>query len=278
MRRAWRTVGPWLTTALVTVEIALVGAGRLSVGDAIVIVVAVEILLVVTAIGRGFDAVRAYRTGRVQGRDGWAAALDALAEVLPRPVARILVIEIRMWVCLFRWPAQRRPVPPMFGYGAALRPVARIVLALVIGEGALVEMVLFFVLGHGSAWVWIALALHVYGLVWIGGFVGSLSVVPHRVDERWVTLNDSVFMTLRIPLDRVEAVMTRHRSNFGRSGLRVVDGAALLGYGDTTVRIVLAGDTPLRWDSSTPVADTVRTIDLTADDPDGFVAAVKART
>jgi hypothetical protein len=270
MRRAWRTVGPWLTPALVIVEIVLVRAGTLSVSSAILIVVAVEALLAVTAIARGLGAVRAFRAGRARGRDGWTAALDGLAEVLPRPVARLLIIEARMWVCLARWPAHRRPRPSTFGYGAALRPIMRIVLGLAIGEGALVEVILFLTLGHGSAWAWIALALHAYGLVWIGGFLGSFSVVPHRVDERWIILNDSVFTALRIPIEQVDAVVTRRRSNFGRSGFRVVDGAALLAYGDASVRIVLTG-------SGEPVADGVHTIDVTADDPDAFVGAVRAR-
>jgi hypothetical protein len=54
-----------------------------------------------------------------------------------------------------------------------------------------VEAVLVAVLGHGNPWVWIALGLHGYGLSWIGGFLGSLTVLPHKVGSTALVLRDS---------------------------------------------------------------------------------------
>lgn len=70
-----------------------------------------------------------------------------------------------MWVCTVQWIGRRAPPGRVFGYGAALRPIMRIVLGLVVLEGVAVELLLGFLLGHTSPWLWLGLALHLYGLV-----------------------------------------------------------------------------------------------------------------
>lgn len=273
MKRLWGRAGPWLTLVLVLVEVVLVWTSVLTLLDAVIIIVVVELLIAVTALSRGYSAVRAFRSGRAGGRDGWTAAEDALARMLPPTVAKVLLIEAHMWVCLVRWLGRRRPVGTTFGYGAALRPLLLIVLWMVIMEGIVVEAVLVAVLGHTSPWVWIALGLHVYGLIWIGGFLGSLRVLPHELDEQSLRLRDSVFAVYTVPLMGIASVVRRTRTRTGRSGFVVEDGAAVLAYGDTTVRVVLTPAAVISAGSE-PVKDPVRTIDLTVDEPEVFVTAL----
>jgi hypothetical protein len=278
MRELWRRVGPWLTIMLITVEIVLVWTGVLSLLNAVIIIVVVEALLVVTALGRGVVAIRAFRAGRIDGRDGWAAAEEALGELVPPQLARILLIEARMWVCLVEWITRRRPPERVFEYGASLRPIMRIVLGLLVIEGLVVEAVLAAVLGHDNPWVWVALGLHVYGLIWIGGFLSSLSVLPHQVGPTALVLRDSVFTVINIPLTAIASMTERRRGHSGRSGFTVDDGTGLLAYGDATVRIVLHPDSKVRV-GTRPALAGLRRIDLTADNPTAFVRAVhEART
>jgi hypothetical protein len=273
MRGLWQRVGPWLTILLIAVEIVLVWTGVLSLLNAVIIIVVIEALLVVTALGRGVVAVRAFRAGRIDGRDGWAAAEDGLAELVPRQLARVLLIEARMWVCLIEWITRRRPPGRAFGYGASLRPIMRIVLGLLVIEGLVVEAVLVAVLGHGNPWVWVALGLHVYGLIWIGGFLGSLTVLPHKVGSTTLVLRDSVFAVISVPLTAIASVTERRRGHSGRSGFTVDDGTGLLAYGDATVRIVLQPHAKVRVGTG-PAPAGLRRIDLTADNPTAFVLAV----
>jgi hypothetical protein len=273
----WRRIGPWLTPLLVAVEVVLVWSGVLSLLDAVIVAVVVEALLAVTVIGRTVAAVRSFRTGRSCGRDGWTAAEDACAEVLPRPAARVILIEARMWVCLVRWLGRRRPTGVTFTYGRNVAPLMRIVLALVVVEGVIVEAVLATVLGHAGPWVWIALGLHLYGLVWIGGFLGSLRVVPHEVGDRTVRLRDSVFATIDVPLDGIAWAAPNRRGHTGRSGFTVdADGSALLAYGDTSVRLVLRSDADVHVGIA-PAPAGLRTIDVSTDAPDALVRAIRSR-
>lgn len=268
MKGLWRHVGPWLTIVLVAVEIVLVWTGVLSLLNAVIIIVVVEALLVVTALGRGVVGVRAFRAGRVDGRDSWTAVEEGLAEMVPPRLARILLIEARMWVSFVRWITCRRPVGRVFGYGASLRTILWIVLSLLMVEGAVVEVILVAMLGQANPWVWIALGLHVYGLVWIGGFLGSMSVLPHQLEPTALVLRDSVFTTIAVPLTAITSVTQRRHPHTGRSGFTVEDGTGLLAHGDVTVRITLHPDAAV-WVCGQPRSPRLRRIDLTADEPGG---------
>lgn len=107
MSRVRTRVGPWLVPVLVVVEVALVATGHLGLGAAVAIVVGVELLLAMTAIQRTAAAGRRFRAARHAGQDGWASAEDAVAELLPRRLARIILLEVRLWTCLFTWAAGR---------------------------------------------------------------------------------------------------------------------------------------------------------------------------
>lgn len=277
LRTIRRRVGPWVIPAVVVIEVALVWSGVLSLVDAIVIVLVIEALLILTAAGRGVASVRRFRAERSAGRDGWTAALDAMSEMVPRPVARVLLIEARMWVCVVLAVARRRPPPGSFSYGRGLRPMLVVALALVAAETVVTELVLYAILGP-SAWVWVLLALHLYGLVWLGGFLASLSVVPHRVTGTQVVLRDSVMGVVTVPREAIVSVREEHRSYVGRSGLKIDDdGSLLLTYGDAAVRLELDPDVPLDRDGE-PFGHRVAVVRLGVDEPAAFVAAVRSLT
>ena len=268
-----RRIGPWVTPVLLAVEVALVWTGVLSLSDAVVTVVVVELGLAVAVITRGRAALRSYRRARTDGRDGWDAAEDGLADLLPRPAARAMLIEVRVWVSLLRWPFHRTRGDACFGYGRGLRPLLWGVTALVVVEGGVVDVVLATILGPGSPWVWVVLGVHVYALVWLVGLIASLHTEPHRLLENRLELRDGVFGSVSVPLASVTGVAARRGANSGRSGLRVDGSVALLAWGDATARVRIHG-------AGGPVAvrgtarPEIATLDVTVDDPDAFVRAL----
>lgn len=99
-------------------------------------------------------------------------------------------------------------------------------------------------------------------------------MLPHWVDEDALTLRDSVFATVRIPIAAVSWVQKRRRGHSGRSGFRVHDGAALLTYGDADVRITLDSSAGVLVNGM-PAVQPFRSIDLSLDDPASFVGAIR---
>lgn len=149
-----------------------------------------------------------------------AVAVVVVVEALLAVAAlsRGVVAEAQMWVCLVRWALRPRLDVNSFTYGKNLRLLMRTVVALLVVEGIVVEAVLVLSLSHASPWVWIVLALHVYGLVWIGGFLGSLRVLPHEFHDGSLVLRDSVFTAVVIPFEQIKSVRPRRRGYAGRSG------------------------------------------------------------
>lgn len=79
MERALR----WLLPILLLVEAALVWLDLLSLRDAAVVVVALEVLLLAVGGRQLFVVARRYRAGRTKGLDAWGALEDGLAVLLP---------------------------------------------------------------------------------------------------------------------------------------------------------------------------------------------------
>lgn len=275
--RIWRQAAPWATPTLVVIEVVLVWSGWISLGAAIGTAVAVEVLLYVTVATRAIAGVRTYRGGRAAGQDRWRALEDGLAELVPRTLARIILFEPRMLACLLGWPSHRTFQPGRaFRYDASLRALIWVVIALVIVEGTVVDLFLAVAL-PGSIWIWIALGLHVYGAVWLLGFLASVATRPHLLDEQALRLRDGIFTEITIPYDAILRAEVATYSSVGRSGLKTdpADHSALLAYGDANVRLTLDPSAPVRVDHRGPMP--LRILRLTADAPTVLVAALRQR-
>ena len=279
-RRFWRTVGPWATPVVVAVEIGLAVSGLLAVRTAVITGLAIEAMLWITAISSATSAVRRYRSARRKGLDGWAAAEDGLARLVPRPVARVLLIEPRLLACLARWVSGRHggSSPDAFSYHRGIRPLLGAILALVICEGVVVDVVIALVF-PGGLWVWVVLGAHLYALVWLAGFLASMVVKPHLLCRDGLAVRDGIFNELFVPYTAIRAARAVSHPNFGRSGFKVdpAAGAATLAVGDANVTIDLD---PTRLARLPPGARSLalRSLRITVDKPAEFVAALLART
>lgn len=270
-RPVWRRLGPWLTPALVIVEVVLVTTRLLSVRDAVLVIIVVEAALAVTVASRMVAAARRFRAERARGADAWAAAEDGLARLVPRKLARVLLIEPRLFACLVRWVTGRHDgrSPGTFRYDRGARPLFGVAVGLVVVEGAVADALLAAL--TSGPWVWLGLGLHVYGLVWLGGFYASLAVRPHRLTDDALLVRDGIFTELTIPYATIARARAAHHAGFGRSGLRIDGAAATLAFGDATATLDL--DPPL---PAGPRSVPVTTLHLTVDDPPSFVTALTA--
>lgn len=277
-RRVWRRAGPWVTPVLVVAEIILVASGLLDVRTALVTGLAADAVLWVIVLYRVVVAVRRYRSSRQEGLDGWAAAEDGLARLVPRPAARLLLMEPRLVVCVARWVSGRHEAAYSgnFSYHRGIRPLLAAVVMLVVFEGAAVEAVLAL-MQLGTPWIWIALGVHLYALIWLAGFYASMIVRPHLLRPEGLVVRDGIFTELVIPSTAVEGARVVGRSNSGRSGFKVdrIAGDAVLAVGDANVTIDLDPTQPLQQ-AHLGRDISLRTLHITVDRPAEFAAGVRA--
>lgn len=274
----WRRAGPWLLPVLIVVEAALVFCGWLALGTAVIVGLVVEALLWAAAVRGVIVAVRRFRAGRAAGQPGWRAAEDGLAQVIPRPVAKAVLFEPRLWICLVRWVTGRHPGNSRdgFGYEANLRSLIWVAAGLVIIEGTAVDIVLAFAL-PGSVWVWICFGVHAYALLFVFGLLASWSTRPHLIDQQGLRVRDGIFTEIVIPYTAITAARTATLSNFGRSGLKIDNssGAALLALGDANVCLTLDPWQTIEVDEQSRTAPA--TLAITVDEPQGFLRRLRQR-
>lgn len=278
IRRVWRRIGPWATPTLVLVEVFLVWIGPLSLRAAVISGVVIEALLWVTAISRVLAGVRRFRSGREAGLNGWAAAEDGLAQLVPRPVARALLFEPRLWACMVRWITGRyeakAAASASYGYHDCVRVLIWVAFGLALVEGFMLNIVLAFVLPR-SPWVWVSTGVHVYALLLIVGFYASLITRPHMLDREVLRLRESIFTELVIPYGAIRQVLMTKRPDLSRSWFKINEekGIATLAYGDANVALTL--DTTMSIEiNRLPSPTTPAELFITADRPREFVNAL----
>lgn len=268
----------WLLPVLIVTEIILVRGGVLTAAQAVLVVVLIEGLLVVVAARQAVVAARRYRAGRREGADPWTAAEDALTVFLPRRVARFVLLEPRMWVCLWRWAIRRyRAGPDDFPYHA--RSWVGIFLIVLLFTTP-VEILLLEVLIPWAWLRWVVLVLAVYSLVWMFGLYASLVVLPHRLEADGLRLRYGLLNWAFIPFEIIEQVhQVRRTTPGGREGLRISDSVPATAYlgigGRTDITIELCQ--PVRFWSLSGLSRPVRIIHFAADQPDRLVAALRER-
>lgn len=264
---------PWAGPVLLAVELALVVTGRLSLGAAAGVFVALEAVLALLTAGQVVAGVRRYRAERGTGADPGQALEVALRSVLPAPVAFVVRNEAQLvasMVLLLR--RRRHGVPPgavPISYDRALRPMGLLMLGVAIVELLVVELVLPW----PSARL-VLLILSVYTLVVVLGIVASNTVRPHVVTADTLRLRAGSWADVRVPLDAVADARARLGDAPNRS-VAVVGDALVMGVaGATTVEVRLRDEVLLDLGRRSAVVSTVR---FAADDPAAAVLALAAR-
>ena len=184
--------------------------------------------------------VRDVRRERARGVDGWLAAERRLGEMMPRRVARIVLYEPRVLLCLARWVLRRHPggTPGHFRYNREKKPLVIVFIALLVFESLGMHAVLLAVFG-GRWWIWALFDLDVYTMLWAFGFYGSMVVLPHRITDTELRLRYAYLAEFVVPREAILSARPSRRAE-AKPGRVVVDGdEATFCCGETTVTLEL---------------------------------------
>jgi hypothetical protein len=263
---------------ILLVDIALALSGVLDPGTALAVGLTLELVALAFGARQVIAMVLHYRRGRSAGLDVEAAIEDGLTVIFPRPVARVIALEPRVFVSLWRRLFDRRPLGANeFAYHRR-SPIGAL-FGLILFTTP-VELFLFELL---IPWTWLRVllaVLAVYGLLWIAGYASSLRTLPHRVDSRSLRLHYGLLGRATIPYDAVEAIELAPIKMLGNrtEGVYVLKDKEV-GYfavgGKADVLIHLRE--PVRIERLTSDSSPVRRIYAAVDDPAGFVRLVRER-
>ncbi len=265
---------------LVAADAVLVSTGALGVRSGVVLGTAVEALLWAGALAGGIAVLREARRRRRGGATFLRALEDGLATVLPRRVAHVLLLEPLLWKALVHLATgrSRGRRATTFSYWRQLEGFLVVLAVWSVVELVAVGVVLGVVWGR-HWWAWLVVAVHAYGLVLLAGLVASLVTTPHRIEGGELVFADGCLLEGRVRLEDV-ATVRRVRETApgfgGRTGLVLsADGRdALVAFGPTaSVRVDLVPGARVTW-WGREVPDGVRSVTLSADDPQRFVEAV----
>lgn len=272
-----RRLGKWLLPALGLGQLLLLRSGVLTGRDALVVAGALEAIVLLVAGRQVLLALRAYHRQRAAGFDFWAALEDGLALLMPRSVARLAVLEPKLWYCLGRWLLRRRAEVNDFPYQrrALIGPI--LLLAIITMPAELLAFELLI------PWQWLRVVLAVaslYSLFWLAGFYASLRVLPHQLEPASLRVRFCAFAEGVVPYSSITAIVVERRATpGGRDGLQLAprQPVAYLGTGGRT-DLTLRLDPPLALRGLRGPTAPVTLLCLAADEPERLSRELAGRT
>lgn len=269
----------WLLPVFVLAEVVLVRLEILSLRDAVVVLISVEVLLLAVGGTLMLSAVREYRRDRAAGSDGWRAFEHSLGVLLPRLAARLISSEIKLFYCLAKWMLRRtRLQEGEFSYHK--RSTMDMFVLMVVFVSPIEILVIELLLQAFLPLIWLrilVLVLEVYFLFWVVGFHASRVVLPHRLGETGLQLHHGVFAEGFVPYKEIQGVeRTRQKAPEWGDGLQVDEDTAYLAIGgNTNISIELRSPRSLR--GFLRKAGPVDTIRLAVDESEAFAKDLRHR-
>lgn len=188
-----------------------------------------------------------------------------------RIVRLVVSYEVGLWLALYRWVLRRRPGvgagDHAFGYTRAVMPI----MWTFIGVSAIEVPAVHLLLPWYTVRM-VALAIGVYGLLWMVGLLASLRVYPHVVGDAGLRVRYGSRIDVTLPWEAVTSVTANTRTLPSGRGVQVQDGA---------ISIVLLNqthvDVTLRYPVVLAVAkgEAVTAVRIHADDPRALVARAR---
>jgi hypothetical protein len=184
--------------------------------------------------------------------------------------------EASMWRSLFRLLLRRGPfdVPPgaaAFGHTKAAKPFLITFLALSVFEIPLFHFII--------PWPVVRIVLLVisgYGLIWMFGLIGSMTLRPHVLDDRGLRIRNGLTLDITIPWSQVESVRARDRSSPPGGTVQSEDGILTLGSVQTNVDVLLREPRSFGLPRKKPV-DPITQVRIVADDGPALAAEAQRR-
>jgi hypothetical protein len=267
----------WFLPALIVAEIALVWGQVLDAGTALLVGGGIELLLLLVVGGEIALMVRDYRRNRAAGLNVEAAVVEGLSVLLPRPVARFVALEPRIWICLYRGAVRRRPLAAdEFRYSKRSMMGTMLAFAVMVVP---VETLAYEFLISWPLVRWILFFATVYMTLWVVGLYASLQVLPYRLEAAGMRLHYGLLAEGFVPYAQIaDVVVERAKAPGGQEGLRAVPqrGTAYLAAGGRT-NLTLRLREPVVLQGMIKEAAPARVLYLAADDPARLAAALRER-
>lgn len=267
-----RALLKWATPALVLVNVALVISGLLDPRDAVFVVVAVELLLVLSVIGSVLAGLRAFHRDRRSGATPWSAFVATVDDVLPAPMAAALLHEATivrsLWLAIRRRDDGVGPADDAFSYAAGA--------GLTMGALTVVAAVELIVVHLLVPWPWARTLLILVGLwsvVLVLGAWAGLCRHPHVVSADRLLLRAGPRVAVEVPW-RLLSGVRRHSLHDPTSVKAVGRRLHLPIHGST--RLIADLTEPVTAHLSFGRTAEVDSIAFSADDPAALHAAVLA--
>lgn len=243
--------------AVVAAEVVLLIVGRVSLGAAVGVFLAVEAALAAVILTVAWRAARTSRGDRV------AAAVRA---ILPGPIATLVLLELGQLraLCLLvrSRTATENPEDVTISYAAGRGGVYLMIGVVGVIELLAVHLILpWHRLGTWSWLQWCAFAVSAYGAVWLLAWWAAQHAHPHLITDDELVLRNATLVTMRVPLERIGHVSPRRRG-LGSEGRLMLGGLG----GGTNLDIDLVEPAP--WRSFTGRRSReVTAVSLEVDDP-----------
>lgn len=186
----------------------------------------------------------------------------------------LVVLEIGIWRSLFllvtrRVPGQG-PGVEAFSYARELTPIMGAFIFVSVLELPVVHLLL--------PWETIRLiadVISIWGLLWMVGFLASMKVFPHLLDDHGLRVRSGTTTDIRIPWEAVASVTARRGTTRRNDQIDRSDDGTVVDVDvmkQTRVEVVLNGPTPVELPKGTEEITGLR---FYADDPRALV--VRAR-
>lgn len=233
----------WIPVAVAPVELILLGLLAAGVEIPRGVRVTIGLLLVATLVLEAGRWGRQFRRGRRRGLGRRVAATAAAGTLVPPPVAAAVRWEVRVWTGLVRGVFRRPDIPPgatAFTHHRAMRAVRWTFVGVLVVEVGVVHLLV-----PAGPLRLILLALGLYGLVWVAGYVlGAGPVRPHLVTADRVVVRCGLTTDIVVPLAALADARPARRSR-ERTASRQLDGR--------TLHLVDNGGTSLDLDLRSPI-------------------------
>jgi len=241
----------------------------------VVIGAVIEIVFVALAVMAIVRIQRHYKRRRHAVPEFWMALEEGLSTQIGTVGARLVIGEPKIFFALASWLLRRRRrLPPRaFAYASAsqIGMVTGVVLCLVVLEGSLSAVVL--------PWPGLKVVLvlvSIYAAAWIVGIYASLHAYPHLLTDQGLLVRYGVLGDAWIAWrDVADISIDKSTSPGGQDGLFVEDDTAIFAVGGKT-SVAIRRRTPGTVSGFLRQSAGIKTIRITADEPDAFVRAVLA--
>ena len=190
---------------------------------------------------------------------------------------RAVVFEIGIWRSLGRWvvrrPAGVGPGAQAFGYARSATPIIWVFIIVSAIEVPVAHVLLPWELAKTAS-----LALGVWGLMWMFGFLASLHVYPHVAGPDGLRLRNGAHVDVLLPWDAIRSAVAHHRDMPSQRQVQLVDTETgtvlhLVQSSETSVDVVLSRPIEVTLPRG-PV--TVTQVRAHVDEPRAMVARIRS--